>query len=231
MRGPSHIPHGPIWFLMFVEQMVQEQYVTPTQGSNGPGLLSQHIYTIGIYGWRKRCLYLFVLLLIIILIVNLALTIWIFRVMWFHTVGAADPALLPSFVPALVPVLVLDSAEPERRIKRFLFPLLHLLVLFDLLCPTKVNPCMQKSSRSKREISRDHKSRRSDSTCIFMKNLYSSLICAYPELQSASVFICWRTGWVSFRSTQTGSNWMRASQSFSLPSMLRRSTPERYHHH
>lgn len=43
--------------------------------------------------------------------------------------------------------------------------------------------------------------------------------------------ICWRTGWGSFRSTQTGSNWMRASQSFSLPSMLRRSTPERYHHH
>lgn len=93
IRGPSHVSHGPIWFLMFVEQMVQEQYVT-TQGSNGSGPLSQHTYTIGIYGWRKRCLYLFVLLLIIILIVNLALTIWIFRVMWFNTVGVADPALL-----------------------------------------------------------------------------------------------------------------------------------------
>ncbi|TNN01614.1 gamma-sarcoglycan [Takifugu flavidus] len=67
--------------------MVQEQYVTTTQGSNGSGPLSQHVYTIGIYGWRKRCLYLFVLLLIIILIVNLALTIWIFRVMWFNTDG------------------------------------------------------------------------------------------------------------------------------------------------
>lgn len=94
MCGPSHIPHGPIWFLMFVEQMVQEQYVTTTQGSNGPGPLSQQIHTIGIYGWRKRCLYLFVLLLIIILIVNLALTIWIFMVMWFNTVGVADPELL-----------------------------------------------------------------------------------------------------------------------------------------
>uniref|UniRef100_A0A8C2XJA6 Gamma-sarcoglycan n=1 Tax=Cyclopterus lumpus TaxID=8103 RepID=A0A8C2XJA6_CYCLU len=66
--------------------MVREQYVTTTQGSSSPRPVPDHVYKIGIYGWRKRCLYLFVLLLIIILVVNFALTIWIFRVMWFNTV-------------------------------------------------------------------------------------------------------------------------------------------------
>uniref|UniRef100_G3NUR5 Gamma-sarcoglycan n=1 Tax=Gasterosteus aculeatus TaxID=69293 RepID=G3NUR5_GASAC len=68
-------------------QMVREQYVTTTQGSSSPGPVPDNVYKIGIYGWRKRCLYLFVLLLIIILVVNFALTIWIVRVMWFNTGG------------------------------------------------------------------------------------------------------------------------------------------------
>ncbi|KAM9853006.1 gamma-sarcoglycan [Aulostomus maculatus] len=67
--------------------MMREQYVTTTQGSSVPRPVPDQVYTIGIYGWRKRCLYLFVLLLIIILVVNFALTIWILRVMWFNTEG------------------------------------------------------------------------------------------------------------------------------------------------
>uniref|UniRef100_A0A3Q4APB6 Gamma-sarcoglycan n=1 Tax=Mola mola TaxID=94237 RepID=A0A3Q4APB6_MOLML len=67
--------------------MVREQYVSTTQGSNVPRPVPDHIHKIGIYGWRKRCLYLFLLLLIVILIVNFALTIWILRVMWFNTEG------------------------------------------------------------------------------------------------------------------------------------------------
>ncbi|XP_068173457.1 gamma-sarcoglycan [Antennarius striatus] len=67
--------------------MVREQYVTTTQGSSVPSPAPDHVSKIGIYGWRKRCLYLFVLLLIIILVVNFALTIWILRVMWFNTEG------------------------------------------------------------------------------------------------------------------------------------------------
>lgn len=67
--------------------MVREQYsTTTTQDSSVPPLVD-HLYKIGIYGWRKRCLYLFVLLLIIILVINFALTIWILRVMWFNTDG------------------------------------------------------------------------------------------------------------------------------------------------
>ncbi|XP_039526589.1 gamma-sarcoglycan [Pimephales promelas] len=67
--------------------MVREQYVTTTDDSGTLASVSEYIYMIGIYGWRKRCLYLFVLLLLIILVVNFALTIWILRVMWFNTEG------------------------------------------------------------------------------------------------------------------------------------------------
>lgn len=77
----------PLFLSMcFPQQMVREQYVNTTQDSSVPAPVPDSIYKIGIYGWRKRCLYLFVLLLIIILTVNFALTIWILRVMWFNTV-------------------------------------------------------------------------------------------------------------------------------------------------
>jgi hypothetical protein len=42
---------------------------------------------IGIYGWRKRCLYFFIIVLVVIVIVNLSLTIWILSVMRFNTDG------------------------------------------------------------------------------------------------------------------------------------------------
>ncbi|XP_063088584.1 gamma-sarcoglycan isoform X3 [Cavia porcellus] len=70
-----------------VQQMVQEQYMATTEGTQVERPESQDVYKIGIYGWRKRCLYLFVLLLLIILVVNLALTIWILKVMWFFPTG------------------------------------------------------------------------------------------------------------------------------------------------
>ncbi|XP_044298009.1 gamma-sarcoglycan [Varanus komodoensis] len=67
--------------------MVREEYTATTPGCNLQRPEPQYVYSIGIYGWRKRCLYLLVLLLIIILVVNLALTIWIMKVMWFSSTG------------------------------------------------------------------------------------------------------------------------------------------------
>lgn len=67
--------------------MAREQYLTAAEGIHIERPENQHVYKIGIYGWRKRCLYLFVLLLLIILVVNLALTIWILKVMWFSPVS------------------------------------------------------------------------------------------------------------------------------------------------
>ncbi|TKC49042.1 hypothetical protein EI555_002240 [Monodon monoceros] len=67
--------------------MVREQYTMTTEGTRIERPENQSVYKIGIYGWRKRCLYLFVLLLLILLLVNLALTIWILKVMWFSPTG------------------------------------------------------------------------------------------------------------------------------------------------
>ncbi|XP_030056169.1 gamma-sarcoglycan isoform X2 [Microcaecilia unicolor] len=67
--------------------MVREQYTTVTEGTNIERPDPLYFYKIGIYGWRKRCLYLLVLLLLIILLINFALTIWILKVMWFSPTG------------------------------------------------------------------------------------------------------------------------------------------------
>lgn len=45
------------------------------------------IYKIGIYGWRKRCIYFLILLIMVITIVNLSLVIWVMRVMDFNLDG------------------------------------------------------------------------------------------------------------------------------------------------
>lgn len=52
------------------------------------------MYKVGIYGWRKRCLYFFVLLMMILILVNLGLTIWILKVMNFTIVSPLAYKLL-----------------------------------------------------------------------------------------------------------------------------------------
>ncbi|XP_040821961.1 zeta-sarcoglycan isoform X2 [Ochotona curzoniae] len=63
--------------------MTREQYILATQQNNLPRTENAQLYPVGIYGWRKRCLYFFVLLLLVTMIVNLAMTIWILKVMNF----------------------------------------------------------------------------------------------------------------------------------------------------
>ncbi|XP_033111087.1 zeta-sarcoglycan-like [Anneissia japonica] len=46
-----------------------------------------HAANIGIYGWRKRCLYFLVLLLMVLIIINIALTVWILKVLDFSIYG------------------------------------------------------------------------------------------------------------------------------------------------
>nr|XP_033804876.1 gamma-sarcoglycan isoform X2 [Geotrypetes seraphini] len=70
-----------------IKQTMREQYTTVTEGTIVDRPEHLYFYKIGIYGWRKRCLYLFVLLLLIILLINFALTIWILKVMWFSPTG------------------------------------------------------------------------------------------------------------------------------------------------
>ena len=58
-------------------------WVDDTAGEN-----STYNFKIGIYGWRKRCLYLLILGLLVMVIVNLALTLWVLKVMEFSSVSA-----------------------------------------------------------------------------------------------------------------------------------------------
>ncbi|KAF4071695.1 hypothetical protein AMELA_G00276150 [Ameiurus melas] len=71
-------------------KMTQEQYILASQSSalQRPGCPTP--YPVGIYGWRKRCLYFFILLLLVTMIVNLALTIWILKVMNFTVDGMGN---------------------------------------------------------------------------------------------------------------------------------------------
>ncbi|KAM4808587.1 zeta-sarcoglycan isoform 1-T1 [Rhinophrynus dorsalis] len=69
--------------------MTREQYILATQQNNLRTENSQ-LYPVGIYGWRKRCLYFFVLLLLVTMIVNLAMTIWILKVMNFTMDGMGN---------------------------------------------------------------------------------------------------------------------------------------------
>ena len=41
---------------------------------------------IGLYGWRRRCLFLVLTILLLLVVVNLALTLWILKVMEFSSV-------------------------------------------------------------------------------------------------------------------------------------------------
>ncbi|KAJ8342554.1 hypothetical protein SKAU_G00324820 [Synaphobranchus kaupii] len=73
--------------LIIPEEMVLEEYASPTEDPAGPDTGGRCVHKIGIYGWRKSCLYLLVLFLLATLVVNFALTIWIFRVIRFNTEG------------------------------------------------------------------------------------------------------------------------------------------------
>lgn len=57
------------------------------QTNQGTSPESRYNFRIGIYGWRKRCLYILILGLLIMVIVNLALTLWVLKVMEFSSVS------------------------------------------------------------------------------------------------------------------------------------------------
>lgn len=53
---------------------------------------NRYNFKIGIYGWRKRCLYALMLGLLIVVIINLALTLWVLKVMEFSSVLVKLPS-------------------------------------------------------------------------------------------------------------------------------------------
>lgn len=75
---------------LFVFQITQEQFILASQSLHlqRPGC-DAAVYPVGLYGWRKRCIYFFLLLLLVTMIVNLALTVWIIKVMNFSLVSCS----------------------------------------------------------------------------------------------------------------------------------------------
>lgn len=55
-------------------------------GGQTDTLHTRYNFKIGIYGWRKKCLYVLILILLIMVVVNLALTLWVLKVMEFSSV-------------------------------------------------------------------------------------------------------------------------------------------------
>lgn len=53
-------------------------------------------FRLGVYGWRKKCLYSLVLALMLIVILNLALTVWLLKVMGFSSVSRVIPSRIES---------------------------------------------------------------------------------------------------------------------------------------
>ncbi|BFZ14944.1 hypothetical protein BsWGS_17984 [Bradybaena similaris] len=51
---------------------------------------------LGIYGWRKRCLYAFLLALMLVVVINMALTVWILRVLDFSLDGMGRLKIVPK---------------------------------------------------------------------------------------------------------------------------------------
>ncbi|KAM9826807.1 zeta-sarcoglycan-like [Neosynchiropus ocellatus] len=91
-------------------KITQEQFLLASQSLHLQRSSCSAIYPAGSYGWRKRCLYFFLLLLVVTMIVNLALTVWILKVMNFSVEGMGT-------------LVLNEDGIHLRGISEFLFPL------------------------------------------------------------------------------------------------------------
>ncbi|KAM6909347.1 zeta-sarcoglycan-like [Xenentodon cancila] len=71
-------------------KITQDQFVLASHSLHVQRPGCDAVYHVGLYGWRKRCLYFLLLLLLVIIIVNLALTVWILKVMNFSVDGMGN---------------------------------------------------------------------------------------------------------------------------------------------
>ncbi|XP_055371214.1 GATA zinc finger domain-containing protein 14 isoform X2 [Condylostylus longicornis] len=73
------------------------------QGSNNVGGT-----TSGLYGWRKKCLYILLLILMLLIIINLILTLWILKVMEFSSEGMGQLKIVPGGIQLSGQALIMD---------------------------------------------------------------------------------------------------------------------------
>ncbi|XP_053973362.1 zeta-sarcoglycan isoform X2 [Hylaeus volcanicus] len=82
-------------------------------------------FRLGVYGWRERCLYSLVLTLMVIVILNLALTVWLLKVIGFSSEGIGSLKVVPGGIElrgqaAVLDALVASSLRSRRGKNLFL---------------------------------------------------------------------------------------------------------------
>ncbi|XP_069987691.1 delta-sarcoglycan-like [Penaeus vannamei] len=77
-----------------------------------------HQYHLGLYGWRRRCLYALVLLLLVMVIFNLALTLFILRVLDVTTEGMGGLQIIKGGMIANGDLHVMDTLVAARILSR-----------------------------------------------------------------------------------------------------------------
>lgn len=86
-----------------------ESVCTDWTDSGPKSVPAHHNFHVGIYGWRKRCLYLLILGLLVMVIVNLALTLWILKVMEFSSEGMGQLRVVAGGLQLNGPAMVMDA--------------------------------------------------------------------------------------------------------------------------
>ncbi|XP_063706397.1 delta-sarcoglycan [Culicoides brevitarsis] len=66
------------------------------------------------YGWRKKCLYALVLILAILITINLALTLWILKVMEFSSDGMGHLKMIPGGIQLNGQSMVMDTLRASK---------------------------------------------------------------------------------------------------------------------
>lgn len=79
--------------------MTQEQFILASRSLHLQRGGCDAAYPAGLYGWRKRGVYFFLLMLLATMIVNLALTVWIMKVTHFSLVSVARTSDRPQTQP------------------------------------------------------------------------------------------------------------------------------------
>uniref|UniRef100_A0A1L8E5D7 Putative gamma/delta sarcoglycan n=2 Tax=Nyssomyia neivai TaxID=330878 RepID=A0A1L8E5D7_9DIPT len=65
-------------------------------------------FHMSLYGWRKKCLYMLILFLMLLIVVNLGLTLWILKVMEFSSEGMGQLKVVAGGLQLSGQALVLD---------------------------------------------------------------------------------------------------------------------------
>ncbi|KAI8118841.1 Delta-sarcoglycan [Lucilia cuprina] len=78
------------------------------KGNSTTSLMDDIEMHLGLIGWRKKCLYTLLVLLMLLIIINLGLTLWILKVMEFSTEGMGQLKIVPGGIQLTGQALIMD---------------------------------------------------------------------------------------------------------------------------